>query len=594
MPLDLYSLLGENIQHLADYLAERLGNENAIRTTVEILSEFDGAEVLVKMLEPKDGLVRAIRPITMCAVLSDCLIATINAILADDRVLEEELVASYPLARFTNEVFGQLFRRYAPFRDLHYGQISEFLNFFKEDENIFGGSCEGSRHAGCMLCICVDAMDERSDSLREYRHIISTILVEIMKIDGFDYHERELLDAFVQYIEKSRYIVQEIRQSFRAEIIGAIASSNDQQLSKSRKPADDKAKRNEVLQAALIELTEMIGLGAVKSEVQRLAAFLQVQAMRKQHGMRGSEQTLHFVFTGNPGTGKTTVARIISKILYGFGILRTDKLVETDRSGLVGGYVGQTAIKTAEVVQSALDGVLFIDEAYSLIGNEFGNDFGPEAVSTLLKGMEDYRDRLCVIVAGYSNQMTRFLHTNPGLESRFTRFINFEDFTVTELCSIFEKLCKDGEYTMDSKCLGYVSLLFTLAHKRRNENFGNARDVRKIFEKTLSRHSDRIMSGPMLTPDKQTLQRIEYLDLPFEMVSGFDAQSIELDDALWHSECPGCQKGMRAPMKALGRRGKCKQCGTTFVMPWSSLIPDTVSVILKDRLKKNPFDPSSN
>jgi hypothetical protein len=192
--------------------------------------------------------------------------------------------------------------------------------------------------------------------------------------------------------------------------------------------------------------------------------------------------------------------------------------------------------------------------------------------------------------------MKDFLRTNPGLQSRFTRFIHFEDFTVADLCAIFEKFCHDSEYTMDSRCLAYVSLLFTLVHRKRDEHFGNARSVRNIFEEAIARHSQRIVSQSAGSIDKQALQTIEYIDLPFDIVSGFDVRTIDLDSSLWRGECPGCQKEIKAKMNVLGRRGKCKQCGTAFVMPWTNLIPDTASVVPKEETfaTKGIFDVSTN
>ena len=182
-------------------------------------------------------------------------------------------------------------------------------------------------------------------------------------------------------------------------------------------------------------------------------SFLKLQRECRKHGLPELDQTLHFVFKGNPGTGKTTVARIISKIkiLFGFGILKTTKVIECDRSSLVGAYLGQTAIKTDKVIESALDGLLFIDEAYSLTDSQNlgGQDgYGQEAIGILLKRMEDFRNRLIVIAAGYPALMEKFLHSNPGLESRFTRIVTFDDYGVPELCRIFEKFCNDGQYSM--------------------------------------------------------------------------------------------------------------------------------------------------
>ena len=245
------------------------------------------------------------------------------------------------------------------------------------------------------------------------------------------------------------------------------------------------------------ELEGYIGLASVKKEVKNLINMVTVHKMRKEQNLPAADLSLHMVFSGNPGTGKTTVARIMARIYHSLGILSKGHLVEVDRSGLVAGYVGQTALKAKKVIDSALGGVLFIDEAYALNGGA-ENDFGQEAIDTILKAMEDHRDDLVVIAAGYDDLMDRFIHSNPGLESRFNRFLHFADYTPDEMMKIFEMQCKKGCYTLEAEAAGLVRG-FIEEENTDPASFGNARGVRNIFEQILVNQANRLAAMEQVT-----------------------------------------------------------------------------------------------
>ena len=247
-----------------------------------------------------------------------------------------------------------------------------------------------------------------------------------------------------------------------------------------------------VLEEALAELNDLTGMSNIKEEVKTLANFLKVQKIRSQRGLAKTTVSLHAVFCGPPGTGKTTVARLMGRIYHGLGFLTQGHLVETDRSGMVAGYVGQTAKQVDDLVKSALNGVLFIDEAYALVPGESGRDFGQEAIDVLLKRMEDHRDRLVVIVAGYTDEMTTFIESNPGLESRFNRYFYFNHYKPEELLAIFEKMGSKSHFKLAPGTGEKLQTLFEDLYENRDRTFGNARLVRNLFEKSLERQANRL------------------------------------------------------------------------------------------------------
>jgi SpoVK/Ycf46/Vps4 family AAA+-type ATPase len=267
------------------------------------------------------------------------------------------------------------------------------------------------------------------------------------------------------------------------------------------------------LKALMCSLDKLIGLAPVKQDVKTLAHFIEIQKKRRQAGLREAPVSYHCVFTGNPGTGKTTVARILADIYREMGVVNKGHLVETDRSGLVAEYVGQTAVKTNKVIDSALDGVLFIDESYTLVqgGN---NDYGGEAIATLLKRMEDDRDRLVVILAGYTDEMKRFIDSNPGLHSRFNRYINFPDYSAQELSEIFLLTAAKSQYVCNDDVKASLVQIMERAVQSKDENFGNGRYVRNLFEKAIQRQAVRLSSVAPITTEMLT--ELTLHDLGFE------------------------------------------------------------------------------
>ncbi len=293
--------------------------------------------------------------------------------------------------------------------------------------------------------------------------------------------------------------------------INATNTGNLVSIDTPNQPETKEEEKELNLEELMDELNDLTGLDGVKKEINNLTSLVKISKIREEKGLKTPNISKHMVFTGNPGTGKTTVARLLGNIYRCLGVLSKGQLVEVDRSGLVAGYVGQTAIKTEEAIKQAIGGILFIDEAYSLSEGKGEGDFGQEAIDTLLKAMEDNRDNLVVVVAGYPDLMEGFLASNPGLKSRFNKFINFEDYTSEELISILEGMCEKQEYKISEDVKEYLKEKFDEVLADIPDSFANARTVRNLLEFAITNQAARIVNEDDLNEEK--LMTIELDDI---------------------------------------------------------------------------------
>lgn len=311
-------------------------------------------------------------------------------------------------------------------------------------------------------------------------------------------------DVFSNYInEMDEYISSQKKFENERQVSKATSNSDKKPESgndnKEVIPSED-TESEETIDQLMDKLNNLIGLSGVKKEVNSLINMLKINKMREDNGLKTIDVSKHLVFLGNPGTGKTTVARLLSQIYKQLGILETGQLIEVDREGLVAGYVGQTATKTKEKIDAALGGILFIDEAYTLAKE--GTDFGQESIDTILKAMEDMRDKFVVIVAGYPEPMDKFLESNPGLKSRFNKYILFEDYTAQELYEIFKSLCASRDMKLDESADEYLKEYLDILIANKPENFANGREMRNMFEKAAQNQADRLAAGGDITVEE--------------------------------------------------------------------------------------------
>lgn len=319
--------------------------------------------------------------------------------------------------------------------------------------------------------------------------------------------------AFYEYAEiivKADGVVTEDE----TKILKFLSKTFFQEQKTESQPLQAKDFSKNELETILEELNNLVGMDNIKNDIRSLINIINVNKLRQKEGLPEQKLSLHSVFIGPPGTGKTTIARILSNIYHSLELLPENNFVETDRSGLVAGYVGQTAIKTDDIIKKAKNGILFIDEAYTLKRSESDNDYGQEAIDVILKRMEDYRDNLIIIVAGYEKEMNHFINSNPGLKSRFNRYFHFKDYDSSELTEIYKRMADKSGFVLKDETLKALNELFEKLCITKDDKFGNARLARNIFEKTFEKHANRTSYIAPIT--REILTTIEAEDIPVE------------------------------------------------------------------------------
>lgn len=353
-------------------------------------------------------------------------------------------------------------------------------------------------------------LDALTDACGEITKLATMIVEEQSKAATIS-----LLKRFRELVNNpnTKIEVKRIAQIVNSSLIDFYGYSTIQGICN---PMDKLDEDTRTLQDLLNELNALVGLEKVKNKVQDLIVYQKVQKMRREKNLHSSKNTLHLAFTGNPGTGKTTVARIVGRIYKQIGLLSKGHFVEVSRTDLIAGYQGQTALKVKKVIEQAKGGVLFIDEAYSITENDKSDSYGRECLTELTKALEDYREDLVVIVAGYTEPMSKFFESNPGLESRFNTFIEFDDYSPNELDSILDYMCNMNDYILDEKVKEKIHSYFEKKTTMKDKNFANARLVRNLYDNLIMNHARRVIN--IANPTSSELSMIQEQDFNFTIL----------------------------------------------------------------------------
>lgn len=321
-----------------------------------------------------------------------------------------------------------------------------------------------------------------------------------------------LLRKISEVVDNPNYKIEvkRVAKAVNSSLIEFYGYSTIQGICRTTEDVEEDAR---TLQELIDELNALIGLEKVKNKVQDLIVYQKVQKMRRENDLHSAKNTLHLAFTGKPGTGKTTVARIVGRIYKRIGLLSKGHFVEVSRTDLIAGYQGQTALKVKKVIEQAKGGVLFIDEAYSITENDHSDSYGRECLTELTKALEDYRDDLVVIVAGYTEPMNKFFESNPGLKSRFNTFIEFDDYSPDELDKILISMCRNNDYTLDEEVKERIHLYFKKQTESKDENFANARLVRNLYDDLVMNHARRVIN--IVNPKREELSIITTEDFTY-------------------------------------------------------------------------------